>query len=291
MNKKILGIILLSLAASIWGGMFVVVKSIVGVIPPVQLVWLRYLIAIVALGVLVIVKHAQWHIIKRDAVLIVLVGIIGNGISIVAQETGTMFSSAQLGSVITSATPTFMVLFAFPLLKEKINSVKVISVLLATAGVVLIVGVHLAGAHIVLGICMLTIAALTWALMSVLVKLVSSNLNAVQVTFLSTCVAFVGLTPFVISQWSLIQSIDFTAPKIYLNLLYLGIVSTVGAFVMWNKGLQLLNAGSAGLFFLLQPIVGTLLGWLILGEQLSIGFLFGALLIIGSVWYSIRFAK
>ncbi len=59
MNKKILGIILLSLAASIWGGMFVVVKSIVGVIPPVQLVWLRYLIAIVALGVLVIVKHAQ----------------------------------------------------------------------------------------------------------------------------------------------------------------------------------------------------------------------------------------
>lgn len=124
MNKKILGIILLSLAASIWGGMFVVVKSIVGVIPPVQLVWLRYLIAIVALGVLVIVKHAQWHIIKRDAVLIVLVGIIGNGISIVAQETGTMFSSAQLGSVITSATPTFMVLFAFPLLKEKLTRLR-----------------------------------------------------------------------------------------------------------------------------------------------------------------------
>ncbi len=39
----------LSLAASIWGGMFVVVRVAVEVIPPVPLVWLRYLTAIFAI--------------------------------------------------------------------------------------------------------------------------------------------------------------------------------------------------------------------------------------------------
>ncbi|APU72097.1 hypothetical protein BI355_1798 [Companilactobacillus crustorum] len=46
-SKKILGSILLSLAACIWGGMFVVVKIIVEEIHPIQLVFLRYLVAIV----------------------------------------------------------------------------------------------------------------------------------------------------------------------------------------------------------------------------------------------------
>ncbi|QFQ93056.1 EamA family transporter [Lacticaseibacillus manihotivorans] len=40
-----IGAVYLSIAASIWGGMFVIVKAIVGQIPPIQLVWLRYLVA------------------------------------------------------------------------------------------------------------------------------------------------------------------------------------------------------------------------------------------------------
>lgn len=59
---------------------------------------------------------------------------------------------------------------------------------------------------------------------------------------------------------------------------------------MWNRGVQLLNAASSGLFFLFQPIVGTLLGWLLLGEQITWTFVLGSLLIAGSIWYSIRFA-
>ncbi|KRL41171.1 EamA family transporter [Lacticaseibacillus manihotivorans] len=44
-QNKMIGAVYLSIAASIWGGMFVIVKAIVGQIPPIQLVWLRYLVA------------------------------------------------------------------------------------------------------------------------------------------------------------------------------------------------------------------------------------------------------
>lgn len=289
-SKKVLGSILLSVSACIWGGMFVVVKMIVGEIHPIQLVWLRYLIAMIFLVAFSLLKREKWQINWHDLKLIFLIGIIGNTISIVTQETGTWLSSAQTGAVITSATPTFMVIFAWLILKEKLTSVKVISVFMATLGVVMIVGIHLTGKHILWGVLSLIVAALTWALMSVLVKEVKSY-SSLQTTIMSTLVAIIFLTPVVMTNTTALISINFFEPKVIFCLLYLGAISTAVAFVMWNHGLKLVNASSSGLFFLLQPIVGTLLGWLLLGEGISWGFIIGAGLILGSVWVSIRFSE
>ncbi|PGD18290.1 EamA family transporter, partial [Bacillus pseudomycoides] len=49
MKQTILGAICLSLAASIWGGMYVVSKYVLDFVPPLTLVWLRFIIAFVVL--------------------------------------------------------------------------------------------------------------------------------------------------------------------------------------------------------------------------------------------------
>lgn len=288
-NKKWLGPLLLSLSASIWGGMFVVVKIVVQYIPPVELVWLRYLVAVVVLLLVSWLRKERWSIHKSDLGLIFLIGLIGNTISIVAQETGTWLSTAQTGAVITSATPTFMILFAWWLLREKLTKVKIISVVMATVGVICIVGIHLTGRHVLLGVLSLVLAALTWALMSVLIKKLAGNYSTLQVTIMSTLVAIGCLSPVMVVNRQVLLGIDFLNPVVIACLGYLGIVSTALAFVMWNQGLKLVSAGSSGIFFLLQPIVGTLLGWLFLNEGLTWGFLLGTILIIGSVWVAIRF--
>lgn len=287
-SQKFLGTVLLSLSACIWGGMFVVVKIIVGEVGPLQLVWLRYLVATVVLVLFSIVKKEKWQLNWRDLGLVVLVGIIGNAISIVVQETGTWLSSAQTGAVITSATPTFMVIFARIILKERLTKTKVLSVMMATVGVIMIVGIHLTGNNILWGVLLLVLAALTWALMSVLIKLIKSY-SSLQITIMSTIVAIFCLTPFVMVDSTALTHINFTEPKIILGLLYLGVISTAGAFVMWNKGLTLVKTSVSGLFFLLQPIVGTLLGCLLLNEGISFGFVIGTILILSSVLISIKF--
>lgn len=289
-SKKVLGSVLLSMSACIWGGMFVIVKMIVDEIHPIQLVWLRYLIAIIFLMIFSLLRREKWHWNWSDLRLIFLIGLIGNTISIVAQETGTWLSSAQTGAVITSATPTFMLIFAWLILKEKMTSVKIISVIMATLGVIMIVGLHLSGNYILYGVLSLIVAALTWALMSVLVKKVN-HYSSLQTTIISTMVAIVCLTPIIMLNPSALGNINFLNIKVILCLFYLGVISTAMAFVMWNQGLKLVNASSSGLFFLLQPIVGTLLGWLLLGENISISFIMGTILIIGSVWFSIKFTK
>lgn len=65
MRNKSIGAIFLSLAASIWGAMYVVVKVVVEVVPPLELVWIRYLIAVIALGIIGIVMKQSWTIAKK----------------------------------------------------------------------------------------------------------------------------------------------------------------------------------------------------------------------------------
>ncbi len=71
---------------------------------------------------------------------------------------------------------------------------------------------------------------------------------------------------------------------VWWGTLYLGVVSTSLAFYLWNKGFTLMDAATGSLFFFAQPVVGAVLGWLLLGESLTAWFLLGtAVLIAGGV--------
>jgi len=283
MIKKYLGPIYLTLAASIWGGMYVVSKMVLEFVLPLELVWLRYIVALFTLGIIGFVTRQSWHIRRPDIPLVVAIGIIGYFLSIWAQFAGTQLSSAQMGAVITSATPAFMVIFARIILKEKITMRKRLSVILATIGVLLIVGVGDIGDSFQLGGIILGVAALTWALMSVIIKRIPTHYSMLVITTYAILIATIIITPLVITQINRDQINALLQPMVWGGILYLGIVSTAGAFYLWNKGLQMVDASRGGLYFFFQPLVGTLLGWLFLGEQVGITFWLGTLLIVGGV--------
>jgi len=288
MRKTCLGQVYLALAASIWGSMYVVSKIVLAVIQPLELAWLRYLVAFFTLAIIGLATHQSWKIRREDVPLILLIGVIGYFGSIWAQFVGTKLSTAQMGAVITSATPAFMVLFARLLLKERITFKKAAAVLLATIGVLLIIGLGDIRTSYHLGGIILGAAALTWALVSVLVKRVPSEYSPLVVTSYAVLTAFLVITPMVIPHINYSQANLILRPAIYGGVLYIGIVSTAGGFYLWNKGLQMVDAGTGGVYFFFQPLVGTLLGWLLLGEQVGITFWIGALLIFGGVLLTIK---
>jgi drug/metabolite transporter (DMT)-like permease len=288
MLKNYLGQVYLALAASIWGGMYVVSKIVLTVVEPLELVWLRYLVALVTLFMIGCATRQSWKIRKKDIPIIVSIGVIGYFGSIWAQFAGTQLSTAQMGAVITSATPAFMVLFARLILKEKITLKKAVSVILATVGVLLVVGLGDIGSAAHVGGIILGVAALMWALMSVLVKRVPGDYSPLVITSYAILSAFIAMTPIVIPQLSYNQMNAMLQPIIFGGVLYIGIVSTAGAFYLWNKGLQMVDATTGGLYFFFQPLVGTLLGWLFLGEQVGLTFWIGALLILGGVLLTIK---
>ena len=287
MKQTILGAICLSLAASIWGGMYVVSKYVLDFIPPLTLVWLRFIIAFVVLyGILKIAEKKQKKkvtIRKKDWLLFAWIGFIGYFISITCQFIGTKLSDAHTGSLVTSATPAFMVIFAAIILKEKLTARRLLSTIIATVGVIIVIGWDIEIGSYFIGTIILVGAAITWALLSIYVKIASVRFSSLVITTYAIFFSLFFITPFML--WELqSSSIEHTNMYVLLGVLYLGIVSTAGAFFLWNKGLELMDASIGSLFFFFQPIVGSLLGWLLLNEILSSNFFIGGILIICSVF-------
>jgi drug/metabolite transporter (DMT)-like permease len=276
-------------AASIWGGMYVVSKVVLAVLDPIFLVWLRYFVAMIVLAGIGLVTRQSWGVRPKDGLLILAIGVIGYFFSIWAQFAGTQLSSAHMGAVITSATPALMIVFARVLLNECFTLRKALSLLLATFGVFLIIGIDGLSANSQLGGLILFMAAVSWALMSVLVKLVPERYSQLVVTIYAMGVAFIVITPLAAPQITLNNlHLICSQPWLWLSILYLGVVSTAGAFYFWNMGLQLVDASQAGIYFFFQPLVGTLLGWFFLGEQVGLPFGIGSLLIILGVLLVLR---
>lgn len=289
MRNLIIGSILLSLAGSIWGAMFIAVRFTVGVITPTALVWLRYGVALVPIILIMLYQKSSWKIEPKDRKLLLLSALTGHTLSIVTQESGTMLTSAQMGSVVTAATPAFMVAFGCLILHERFNFSRLLSVVLATAGVLLIVvdPENLQTGSLMGGIYLI-VAAVTWAFMSVLIKLLH-RYSVFTITFYSVLIAFLALTPY--GLWWLISEADFAAmaaPHIWGSVLYVGVISTTAGFVLWSKGLTYMDASIGGLFMFFQPVVGTLLGYLILDESITNYFVPGFLLIAVGVILAMR---
>ncbi|MBG9538192.1 membrane protein [Bacillus thuringiensis] len=286
MKQTILGAICLSLAASIWGGMYVVSKYVLDFIPPLTLVWLRFIIAFVVLyGILKIAEKKQKKkvtIHKKDWFLFAWIGFIGYFISITCQFIGTKLSDAHTGSLVTSATPAFIVIFAAIILKEKLTARRLLSTIIATIGVIIVIGWDIEIGSYFIGTIILVGAAITWALLSIYVKIASAKFSSLVITTYAIFFSLFFITPFIVWEFQS-NPIEHMNMYVLLGVLYLGIVSTAGAFFLWNKGLELMDASIGSLFFFFQPIVGSLLGWLLLNETLSSNFFIGGILIICSV--------
>ena len=286
MKQTILGAICLSLAASIWGGMYVVSKYVLDFVPPLTLVWLRFIIAFFVLYIILKTteqKHnKKIRIHKQDWFLFAWIGFIGYFISITCQFIGTKLSDAHTGSLVTSATPAFMVVFAAFILKEKLTARRIFSTILATIGVIIVIGWDIEVRSYFIGTLILVGAAVTWALLSIYVKIASTRFSSLVITTYAIFFALFFITPCMIweSQSNPIEHVNI---YVLLGILYLGIISTAGAFFLWNKGLELMDASIGSLFFFFQPIVGSLLGWLLLNETLNSNFFIGGTLIIFSV--------
>ncbi len=64
---------------------------------------------------------------------------------------------------------------------------------------------------------------------------------------------------------------------------YLGVIGTALAYVLWFRGLHRLPASSTALLGLLSPVMAAGAGWLLLGQDLSVGQSVGAVLVLGTL--------
>jgi drug/metabolite transporter (DMT)-like permease len=275
-------------AASIWGGMYVVTKVVLDVIPPFSLLTLRLLLGAACLAVPLALRGGL-RLSRSQFLQALLIGLLGYGVSVGLQFVGTKLSTAANASLVTSATPAFMVVFASWILRERLTGKRLAGLILATVGVVAVIDPRSArlGSELVVGNLVLVGAALTWALYSVLIRWISRRVATLQLSLVS----FLGGLPLSLvlaaGEWRSIDPAQISL-GVTLGVLYVGVISTAVAMFLWNKSLALLDAGLAGLMIFAQPVVGAGLGAALLAETLGPPYWVGAAFIAAGVIVATR---
>jgi drug/metabolite transporter (DMT)-like permease len=277
-------------AAALWGGMYVVSKWSFALVPPVTMGFFR-----VALG-----AATLWvgHRVAGDGTAPAredwpaLLGLGGwVTLTIATQFLGTELTNASQGSLLTVLTPVFVVVLGAGLLGERVTAVKAGGVDLAAAGTAAVVAGQYDLSDIAVGnaagVTLLVVASLAWAGYTVWGVSVVRRYSALTAATYSTIAA----TPMLalvsaVELWYLgrgLGSIPLEWPSL-LAIAYLGVGSTAAAWYLWYKGLEYVSAGTVAVFYFVQPVVGTALGALLLGEAIGPEFAVGSALIGVSVW-------
>jgi drug/metabolite transporter (DMT)-like permease len=283
----------LTLAAALWGGMYVVSAETFDAVPPATLSLLRLVLGVAVLALVAALRGESlgWSRAPKQAVLFAGVAVAA---SMLLQFGGTALTSAVEGSVVTMATPVFVLIFGRLIEGVAVPRQAWGGIALAAAGVVALAlrstspsagGAPEDSLTHLLGVIALIGAGAAWALFSSFGRPVVAAVGARNAVTLCALVSIPFLMPFSAAEVLLvgINLADVTAPFTLFAIAYLGIGSTAIGWSSWNRGYAAAPPRLAAGVLFLQPLIAAALGVGVLNEVLDVGLALGALLLLGGV--------
>ena len=274
----------LFLAALCWGLAPVATRYLLDYLSPLQLVLLRFLIAaILFLPLLWPLRAYHWTLKKLAlAIFCGLVSVVGYNVTVAY---GLRAIPAGMAGLLIASEPIWILLIAALVLREKVSWTMLAGLLLALAGILLLLSQETLGATwnvaTLSGALLVLLAALMWSIYTVAVRSLSKELGARSSTALTITIGTLPLLAFWDSAtWPLLAHLGIAA-WFALALLTLG--STIAATILWNYGVARTASSQAGLYLYLVPLISVVGGALFLHEQVGIVTLASGLLIIAGV--------
>lgn len=194
---------------------------------------------------------------------------------------GLVHASAGLGQVILALGPLITLVMAVVVGMERLRWPAVAGGVVALAGIGLMFGVDGGSDVPPLSILAIVAAAAAFAAGGIVVKGAGDGDPLVRNAIATAVGGIVLLSISAVTgeRWTLPSD-----PATLLALAYLIVPGTVGIFMLFLLLLHHWTATAVSTQFVLAPIVGISLGWLLLGEPISLPIAAGVALVLGGVW-------
>ncbi|MGI6696311.1 MAG: DMT family transporter [Christensenellales bacterium] len=264
----------------IWGSTFVVSKSLMAHLRPVQLMLLRFILGYAALWVI----HPKWHFRWREEGRFVLMALFANTLYAWAENTALTITQASNVSILVSTTPiiTAAALAAFG--GERLNRRQTLGFAIAFAGVVLVVfngavTLKLRPAGDLLALA----ASVSWAVYGFLLRRWSSEYASALITRKLMFYGMLTVLPLVIAEG---RPINFPAILTWAEgwkLLYLGLVGSAFSYLLWNNTIKKIGVLTANLYIYMVPLITLVVSAVFLHEKITPMGLIGILMVIAGM--------
>lgn len=279
--------VLLLVLALLWGNSFFFIKTAVAVVPPLWIVTFRMILGAALLLVITRATRERaafdWH----GFVAMGLIGIFGSALPWAGQAWAQRYLDSGLMSVLNATTPVATLLLALMLRQERLYANRVMGLLLAIAGTLLIIGFEVRAGRSKLALVAAVLSTFGYAAAAVLTHAYATGrMSKMWAAAVQLGWGAVLLGPV---AWA-----TQGAPTLALDPLVLGALGALGllgtgvAFLIYFTLLERVGATNTSMVTYLVPIVGLSSGALFRGERFGSNVLVGAGAMITGVWLAQR---
>ena len=275
-------------AVTVWGASFVATKISLEYVSPSTVVWLRFTMGVMILG-LAVALYKQFSLpTGRDWSYFALLGLLGITFHQWLQSTGLLTAQATTTAWIITSTPIFIALLGFFVLKERLAWYQVAGIVFASFGVLLIVtkgnlSALASGRLSTPGDFLVLISAVNWAVFSTLSR---SGLRKHPATLMMFYVMGFG--------WLFTSVLFFAGPGVreitaipldgWIAISFLGVFCSGIAYIFWYDALQVLPVAQTGAFLYLEPIITVIVAAFLIREAILLATMVGGITILVGVW-------
>jgi drug/metabolite transporter (DMT)-like permease len=272
-------------AVVLWGSAPVAIRVALAGYGPGQLALLRFGMASVLLAL-----YGAFAGLRRPAVsdipALVLAGVVGITIYNVVLNYGLRTVPAATASFLVASTPIWTSLMAVIFLKERLNRIGWLGILVSFVGIGLISRERGHGLHFSPGAILIGLNAIAYAVYIILQKRLLRRFNALEFTTYSFWAGSLFLLPFGGGSWTALRT---ATPNATWALVFLGIFPAAVANVAWARAMASVPASRISSFFYLMPVATVIIAWFWLAEiPTALEWVGGALALTGvlmvNVW-------
>jgi drug/metabolite transporter (DMT)-like permease len=275
-------------AVLVWGASFIATKIALQEAQPLTVVWVRFAMGTLVLGVMIAARKQFALPSWKDLLYFAGLGIIGVPFHNWVQATGLQTAQATTTSWIIAATPVFIAVFAFILLKESPGWIRVGGITVAALGVLIVIskgdfGALFAGKAFTKGDLLILINPPNWALFTVLSRAGLKRHPPARMMFYVMSTGWIFTLPLYLFGPGPADIAHFTING-WLAVAFLGFLCSGLGYIFWYDALNVMPAAQLGVFQYIQPLVTVIVAALVLHEPLRLSSLLGGAVILAGVW-------
>ncbi|MEA4966001.1 MAG: EamA family transporter [Oscillospiraceae bacterium] len=192
------------------------------------------------------------------------------------------YASLSVAAVLLYTAPMFVMLLSVLLFREKLTGKKILALLLAFFGCVLVSGLGSGAAVSTAGLLLGLGSGFFYALYSIFGRYaINRGYDSWTMTFYTFLFCAVGCVPF--SNWGGIAATVSADRALLLWILTLGVVTAFLPYLLYSLGLQYMESSKASILASIEPVVGTLVGTFVFHEKITGMGVAGILLVLCSI--------
>ncbi|WP_065373987.1 EamA family transporter [Ensifer adhaerens] len=279
MKTGVSDIALTAIAPVIWGSTYIVATEFLQGFSPLTVALLRALPA--GLLLLLIVRRLPHGIWWFRAIAL---GALNISIFLSMLFVAAYRLPGGVAATVAAVQPLIVVFIAALLLKAPIRPVSLVAAIVGIIGVALLVLTPQAALDEI-GIAAGLAGAVSMAFGNVLARKWKSPESLLTSTAWQLAAGGLLLVPVALAFE---PAVPFPTVPNLLALAWLSLIGAALTYVLWFRGIARLESAAVSALLFLSPLTAVLLGWVFLGQSLSVLQIVGVLLVIGSIWLSQR---